>query len=70
MDGYALIRRLRALPESAGARTPAIAVTGFAGEEDVRRALDAGFQVHIAKPVDIELFTSTVAKLAGRSFAV
>jgi PAS domain S-box-containing protein len=67
MDGYALIRRLRAMPDSAVGRTPAIAVTGFASDEDVRRALDAGFQVHVAKPVDIEILTRAVASLVGRA---
>ncbi len=67
MDGYTLMRRLRALPEEAGARTPAIAVTGFASDEDARRALDAGFQVHVPKPIDVDRFTETVARLVGRA---
>ncbi len=66
-DGYMLLRQWRALPESAGERTVAVAVTGFARREDERRAMDAGFQVHLAKPIDLQRFTETVAKLVGRS---
>lgn len=66
MDGYAMMQHLRAWPESAGGRTPAIAVTGFARREDASRALDAGFQEHASKPVDLENFTRRVARLAGR----
>ena len=67
MDGYALMRQVRAWPASAGGRTPAIAVTGFARREDVARAREAGFQDHAAKPVDLANFTRSVARLAGRN---
>ncbi len=67
MDGYALIRRVRTWTDSAGGRIPAIALTGFARGEDVTRALEAGFQEHAAKPVDLGRFTRTVARLAGRT---
>ncbi len=67
MDGYALIRQVRTWPDSAGGRTPAIALTGFARDEDVTRALEAGFQEHAAKPVDLGRFTRTVARLVGRT---
>jgi PAS domain S-box-containing protein len=50
MDGYELIRRLRALPHLSN--VPAIALTGYAAERDIDSALDAGFDAHIAKPVD------------------
>ena len=49
-DGYSLIRKLRA--NGATRATPAIALTAFARPEDRKRALAAGFQVHLAKPVD------------------
>jgi len=51
-DGYELIRRVRALPASQGGRIPAIALTAYARPEDRLLALSAGFQLHIAKPVD------------------
>ena len=65
-DGYAMMRELRALPEVAGGRIPAIAVTGFARSEDVRRALESGFQRHLAKPVDLWKLVEALAKLVDR----
>jgi CheY-like chemotaxis protein len=53
-DGYMLIRRVRALPEEQGGRTPSIAVTAYAGRADRNRALEAGFDAHYAKPIDID----------------
>ena len=49
-DGYALLRALRALPREGGGRVPAIALTGYARQEDRARALSAGFDLHLAKP--------------------
>ncbi|HXG55403.1 MAG TPA: ATP-binding protein, partial [Vicinamibacterales bacterium] len=49
-DGYDLIRQVRLLPASQGGNIPAVAVTAYARPEDRQRALDAGFQTHIAKP--------------------
>jgi PAS domain S-box-containing protein len=63
-DGYALIRRIRALPDPAQAHTPAIAVTALARKEDRRDALDAGYQRHITKPIDPGALTKAVAELA------
>jgi len=51
-NGYELIRKVRALAPEAGGHIPAIAVTAYAGAADRRRALLAGFQMHLAKPVD------------------
>jgi CheY-like chemotaxis protein len=51
-DGHALIRRVRAAERERGGCLPAIALTGYATAEDGARALAAGFQLHIAKPVD------------------
>jgi signal transduction histidine kinase/ActR/RegA family two-component response regulator len=62
-DGYQLIRRIRALGPEIG-RIPAVAVTGYATSEDVQRALDAGFQLHISKPMDPANFVAAVAELA------
>ena len=51
-DGYSLIRRVRALADPVLSRTPAVALTAFAREEDRARVLAAGFQGHIAKPAN------------------
>jgi two-component system CheB/CheR fusion protein len=51
-DGYELVRRVRALSTEAGGRVPAIALTAFAREEDMRRAIEAGFDLHLAKPIE------------------
>ena len=61
-DGYALIRRIRALPRAAS--IPAAALTAFAREEDRQQALHAGFQLHLAKPVDGRSLVSAVATLS------
>jgi PAS domain S-box-containing protein len=63
-DGYELIRRVRELPAERGGQTPAAALTAFARVEDRRRALRAGFQMHLAKPVDIQELATVVASLA------
>jgi len=63
-DGYALIRRLRALPTPGAATIPAAAVTAFARSEDRQRALRAGFTLHVAKPVDARSLVTAVARLA------
>jgi CheY-like chemotaxis protein len=64
-DGYYLIRKVRALPPAEGGRVPAIALTGYADLADSRAALRAGYQVHVAKPIDIGLLTQAVANVAG-----
>jgi CheY-like chemotaxis protein len=51
-DGYALIRAIRDLEEGRAHRTLAVAMTGFAGHQDHELALRAGFDDHVAKPVD------------------
>ncbi len=62
-DGYQLIRQIRAIDSELG-RIPAVAVTGYATADDVQRALTAGFQLHIAKPMDPAAFVAAVADLA------
>ncbi|MET0753486.1 MAG: ATP-binding protein [Pyrinomonadaceae bacterium] len=52
MDGYDLIKRIRALPVESGGRTPAIALTGYVGAEEQKRVQTSGFDIHVAKPVD------------------
>jgi CheY-like chemotaxis protein len=64
-NGYELIRRVRGLPAEAGGRTPAIACTGYAGAEGRARAIDAGFDAVVAKPVDLDLLVATIAHVAG-----
>jgi signal transduction histidine kinase/DNA-binding response OmpR family regulator len=66
-DGYALIRRIRQLPNEDGGEVPAIALTAYAREEDRARALDAGFQVHLAKPVDPGDLLARIAHLAAQA---
>jgi CheY-like chemotaxis protein len=53
VDGYMLIRQIRALPEEQGGTIPAIALTAYAGEADQTKALSAGFTQHVAKPVEV-----------------
>jgi PAS domain S-box-containing protein len=63
VDGYDLIKQIRALPAENGGRTPAVALTGYAGVEEQRRVLAAGFDVHIAKPVDQNKLLNAVRNL-------
>jgi signal transduction histidine kinase/ActR/RegA family two-component response regulator len=65
-DGYQLIRSVRA-GDGEVARVPAAALTGFARIEDGRRALDAGFDVHLIKPIDPTELVETVQRLAAGS---
>jgi signal transduction histidine kinase len=62
-DGYSLVRRLRALQK--GRRILAIAVTGYASNRDVAAAMDAGFDLHVPKPVDFNTFVPMVRRLAN-----
>jgi CheY-like chemotaxis protein len=64
-DGYELIRKVRMLGDPIG-RVPAIALTAFSRLDDRTRALLAGYQTHLAKPVDASELTVTVGALAGR----
>ena len=66
-DGYDLIRQVRALPADAGGKLPAVALTALARVEDRRRALLAGFQIHVPKPVDPAELLAVVASVAGRT---
>ena len=50
-DGYSLIKQIRSMPDGK-AKIPAIALTAYAGEADKQKALEAGFQMHIAKPIN------------------
>jgi len=65
-DGYEFIRRVRAQEAERGSFLPAAALTAFARDDDRRLALEAGFQLHLPKPVDAAVLVSAVASL-GRS---
>ncbi|HYW18609.1 MAG TPA: response regulator [Nodularia sp. (in: cyanobacteria)] len=64
-DGYSLIRKIRALTKNGVAQVPAVALTAYADSEDRIRALEAGFQIHLAKPVDPEELVITIANLVN-----
>jgi PAS domain S-box-containing protein len=60
-DGYQLIREIRRLPASSGGKIPAIALTAFASSEDRTKAMIAGYQMHLAKPVEPHELVATIA---------
>ena len=62
-DGYALIRRVRALRRDRGGRIPAAALTAYATLEDRAKAIRAGYDEHIPKPVDPTRLIAAVALL-------
>ena len=64
-DGFELLRKVRELPASEGGTIPAAAITAFARSEDRRRALMAGFQLHVPKPVEPAELLAVVSNLAG-----
>jgi signal transduction histidine kinase/CheY-like chemotaxis protein len=66
MDGYTLIEKIRALPPEGGGQIAAIALTAFAGSEDRRQAMIAGFDIHVAKPVEPRELVAVVSRLAAR----
>jgi len=63
-DGYAFIQQLRSLAPERGGTIPAITVTGYGASADVQRALAAGYQMHLAKPVDPAVLIDAVATLS------
>jgi PAS domain S-box-containing protein len=65
-DGYTLIRRIRALAPKQGGTIPAAALTAYVREEDRIQALQAGFQMHVPKPIEPMQLVAVVAKLAER----
>jgi PAS domain S-box-containing protein len=65
-DGYELIRKVRALPVGRSRKIPAIALTAYARTEDRMRALRAGYQSHIAKPVELAELLTVIASLVKR----
>lgn len=65
-DGYDLIRRVRRLEAVRGRHIPAIALTAYAAAEDRRRTLHAGYDSHVAKPVEAAAFAPLIASLLPR----
>jgi len=66
-DGHELIRKVRSLPPESGGQTPAVALTAFAHSEDRQRALGAGYQMQIAKPVESAKLLSVCASMIDGS---
>ena len=66
-DGYDLIRKVRALPLDQGGRIAAVALTAYARPEDRLRALRAGYQMHVPKPVEVAELVAIIARVAERS---
>jgi CheY-like chemotaxis protein len=66
-DGYQFMQDVRSLTPSSGGTTPAIALTAFARSEDRARAMLAGYQIHIAKPVEPHELLATIKSLVGRT---
>jgi PAS domain S-box-containing protein len=64
MDGYELVRAIRAWSSNTGRQIPGIALTAFAGEFDQQQAIAAGFQMHISKPVEPDALAAAVAQVA------
>jgi hypothetical protein len=67
MDGYMLLRQVRMRSPQQGGQTPAVALTAYAGEINQQQAIAAGFQRHLAKPVEPEALVKVVADLAQRT---
>lgn len=65
-DGYSLIRKVRAMGEEQGGNIPAIALTAHARNTDRRRALEAGYQLHVPKPVEPSELILAIANLINR----
>ncbi|HQU83575.1 MAG TPA: ATP-binding protein [Pyrinomonadaceae bacterium] len=62
-DGYALIRKVRRLAPEKGGKIPAIALTGYASLQDRELALEAGYQAHLSKPVNVEKLLEAIKNL-------
>ncbi|MEH2171982.1 PAS domain-containing protein [Nostoc sp.] len=63
IDGYMLMQQIRSRPPTQGGATPAIALTAYAAEIDQKRTLQAGFQMHLRKPLEPEQFVSAIVSL-------
>ena len=65
LDGITLIERVRAMPPPV-CHLPAVALTGYASAENRERAVDAGYDSFLAKPLDVDALALAVAQVAGR----
>ncbi len=65
MDGYMLLQKIRSLPLEQGGRVPAIALTAYASEIHQQQAVAAGFQRHLAKPIDPKTVIAIVTELVS-----
>jgi CheY-like chemotaxis protein len=63
-DGYTLVQAIRARSPQHGGDVPAVAITGYAGHADAARALEAGYDVHLTKPVEPGRLCEVVGQLA------
>jgi CheY-like chemotaxis protein len=64
-DGYSLVRKVRALPPEQGGTIPAIALSAYGRPQDRLRAVSAGFNMHVPKPVDPGELTAIVAAIVA-----
>jgi CheY-like chemotaxis protein len=69
IDGYTLLREIRGLPPEQGGLIPAIALTAYVGDSNRQQALQAGFQQHIAKPVELDEVVAKVLIVSQESKA-
>jgi CheY-like chemotaxis protein len=67
VNGYMLMTEIRSKPLEKGGKIPAIALTAYAGETNHKKALTAGFQMHLSKPVEPDKLVETIAKLLKQS---
>ncbi|HEX8494936.1 MAG TPA: ATP-binding protein [Pyrinomonadaceae bacterium] len=65
-DGYSLMRKVRTLSADEGGATPAVALTAYAGDDARQMTLAAGFQIHLAKPIDPTELLTAIASLVGK----
>jgi PAS domain S-box-containing protein len=63
LDGYGLIRQIRAMPAEQGGKVPAIALTAYASDRDYQQVLEAGFQTHLPKPTEPDVLIEAIASL-------
>lgn len=66
MDGYMLIRQIRAMPPEQGGQILALALSAYAGEVNRQQALAAGFQHHVAKPIDPDTLIAVILDIIAK----
>lgn len=62
-DGYEMMQKIRSFPADEGGRIPAIALTGYVSLQDRKQALTAGFQEHLAKPIDFDELVGRIKQI-------